>query len=71
MSNVNALTVTLNGKSHSLPVGSTVADLLAELGLGDGVAVAIGMTVVPRGEHSSRVLQAGERIEVVQAVGGG
>jgi len=64
-------TITVNGTPRPLPAGTTVADLLAELGLGDGVAVAIDMVVVPRGEHASRVLTAGARVEVVQAVGGG
>jgi len=67
-----ALTLVVNGSPRTLSAGATVADLLTELGLRrDGVAVAIGMAVVPRGEHSRRQLQDGDRVEVVQAVGGG
>lgn len=66
------VTITLNGAVHAVSAGTTIADLLASLGLGrDGVAVAIDMQVVPRSTHAQRVLESGARVEVVQAVGGG
>jgi len=66
------LSIFLNGAAHSVPQGCTVAALLESLGLRrEGVAVAVNMQVVPRGEHGLRVLVEGERVEVVQAVGGG
>ena len=64
--------ITLNGAPHSIPEGCTVAELLDALGLRrDGVAVAVDMQVVPRSAHAGRTIRAGERVEVVQAVGGG
>jgi sulfur carrier protein len=33
--------------------------------------VAVNMEVVPRGAHVATALQAGDRVEIVQAVGGG
>jgi len=33
--------------------------------------VAINMEVVPRAAHLTTVLQSGDRVEIVQAVGGG
>lgn len=64
--------LTVNGEARRVPGGFTVADLLLELGLRrEGVAVAIDLRVVPRSQHAGRVLGAGERVEVITAVGGG
>jgi len=66
------IALTVNGRERTVAHGTTVADLLESLGLRrDGVAVAVNMAVVPRSRHADRTLQAGERVEVVQAVGGG
>lgn len=64
--------IRLNGEPRRVAVGTTVGALLSGLGLRrDGVAVAVNLEVVPRGEHDSCVLQEDTRVEVVQAVGGG
>jgi len=64
--------ITVNGKSRTVPAGTTVADLVADLGLSDRrVAVERNRDVVPRAEHGSAVLAAGDRLEVVTFVGGG
>ena len=65
--------VRINGEQHTLLEGSTVRSLLEELGIADrdGTAVAVNMEVVPRSAHVATALQAGDRIEIVQAVGGG
>lgn len=64
--------VRVNGQERELPDGTTVAELLVELGMGPvGVAVAVDRKVVPRGEHASRALEAGSEVEVIRAVGGG
>jgi sulfur carrier protein len=52
--------------------GTTVATLIGELGLGDRrVAVERNREVVPRAEHATTTLAAGDRVEVVTFVGGG
>jgi sulfur carrier protein len=52
--------------------GTTVATLISELGLaGRPVAVERNREVVPRAQHASTVLAAGDRLEVVTFVGGG
>jgi sulfur carrier protein len=63
----------INGEKRTIPAGSTVRSLLEGLGIADreGTAVAVNMEVVPRRAHTATVLQAGDRVEVVQAVGGG
>lgn len=66
------IAVVVNGESRTVTVGTTVAMLLTELGLGDRrVAVERNREVVPRAEHASTVLAAGDRLELVTFVGGG
>jgi sulfur carrier protein len=64
--------ITVNGEAHHSPADSRVTDLIAQLGLaGRRVAVAIGREVVPRSEHATRRLSEGDRVEILEAVGGG
>ena len=65
--------IVINGERRSIPEQSTVHSLLEELGVANrqGTAVAVNMEVVPRQAHTATVLQAGDRVEIVQAVGGG
>ena len=65
--------ILVNGDKRTLPEASTVRSLLEALGVADrqGTAVAVNMTVVPRQNHADTVLQTGDRVEIVQAVGGG
>ena len=65
--------IVINGEKRSMPEYSTVRRLLEELGVAqrEGTAVAVNMEVVPRTAHAATVLQAGDRVEIVQAVGGG
>ena len=63
----------INGEKRTIPDGSTVRNLLEGLGIADrnGTAVAVNMEVVSRRAHTTTVLQAGDHVEIVQAVGGG
>jgi sulfur carrier protein len=64
--------VVVNGQSHEIPDGTTVADLIVRLGLGERrVAVERNREVVPRARHSDTRLAAGDRVELVTFVGGG
>lgn len=64
--------VLVNGREVEVPTGSSVADLIAQLGLsGRPVAVERNRAVVPRAEHPTTVLAEGDRIELVALVGGG
>ncbi len=65
--------VVVNGEVRAIPEQSTVRSLLEGLGIADreGTAVAVNMEVVPRTAHPVTMLQTGDRIEIVQAVGGG
>ena len=66
------MTVEVNGKPQELPENSTVADLVATLGLpSEGVAVAVDRQVIPRSQHGQTTLKNGAQVEVLRAVGGG
>ena len=66
------IAVSVNGRSQRVPTGSTVADLLAHLGLdGTRVAVEHNLRVVPRAEHATLRLNHGDQLEIVTFVGGG
>jgi sulfur carrier protein len=69
---VQNLDLLVNGESRAVPAGCTVASLVELLGLaGRRVAVAINRDVVPRSAFESRRLASGDRIEILEAVGGG
>jgi sulfur carrier protein len=67
-----AMQITVNGDAHEVPPGLTVRGLVEALGLTDGpVAVERNREVVPRAEHPSTELCAGDVLEIVHFVGGG
>lgn len=64
--------VTANGDPVDVPAGTTVADLLVQLGLGGRwVLVERNGEAVPRAAYSTTVLADADRLEVVRAVAGG
>jgi sulfur carrier protein len=64
--------VTVNGDEQVLDPGTTVAGLVASLGLEPrGIAVAVDGEVVTRRTWSERALAAGSEIEVLQVAQGG
>tara|TARA_B100002052_G_C15334920_1_gene355712 strand:+ start:156 stop:413 length:258 start_codon:yes stop_codon:yes gene_type:complete len=68
----NQQRVQVNGEERPLPEGCTIQHLLEMLGLGDQrVAVALNQDVIPRSGHASVILKADDRIEILEAVGGG
>ena len=64
--------VLLNGETREFPDPLTVAGLLDAIGLGERrVAVEVNQAIVPRGRHATQSLADGDRIEIIQAIGGG
>lgn len=64
--------VLINGEAKVFAEGTTVLELLHAKGLqGKRIAVEVNEEVLPRGEHASYRLQAQDRVEIVQAIGGG
>ena len=66
------LELTLNGTPLALDAPLTVAALLERQGLaGKRVAVERNGEIVPKSLHATTQLEAGDRLEIVVAVGGG
>lgn len=64
--------ITINGKEKTTDIGTTVAELLGRMELAPvRVAVEINQDLVPRKTFDERIVQDGDRIEVVTFVGGG
>lgn len=64
--------VHLNGLDRELPEGQTLRQMIEGLNLPpERVAVELNGDIVPRATFGERVLQEGDRLEVVQFVGGG
>jgi len=67
-----ALAIVVNAEARSAKAGETVTDLLRGLGLENGrVAIERNLKVLPRAEWKSTRIEAGDRYEIVQFVGGG
>jgi sulfur carrier protein len=64
--------ILLNGESRQFPDRFTVMALVESLGYaGKRIAVERNGEIVPRGRHAEVVLEEGDRLEIVVAVGGG
>lgn len=64
--------IQLNGQPRHFEDGSTLAQLLEAEGLAERrVAVEVNGEIVPRARHPLHALEAGDRIEIVHALGGG
>jgi len=65
-------TIVLNGEPRPIAEDTSVAALVAELGLSpQQVAVEKNREIVPRGAHAQELLRDGDRLEIVTFVGGG
>ena len=68
----SAVEIVVNGKPISVFAGATVHDFLAGKRMTDAMAIVErNGEIVPRGNYGDTPLQAGDRLEVVHAVGGG
>jgi sulfur carrier protein len=66
------LTLFVNGEPQTLLPPCSVADLLIALEMsGQRVAVAVNREVVVRSRYKEAELANGDRIEILEAVGGG
>ena len=64
--------ITVNDEAREVAAGSTIADLLVELGMRPKfVAVERNLELIPRARHAECELAENDRLEVVTLVGGG
>ena len=66
------MNLTINGENRILSAAATVSALVDQLGMkSDRVAIELNREIVPRERWSETALQEGDRLEIVQFVGGG
>ncbi len=64
--------IQLNGEPREVAHDTTLSELLAELEMEQQrIAVEINLNIIPRSQHAETLLKAGDKIEVVRAIGGG
>ena len=61
----------VNGQPVEMPNPCSVADLLRHFPVRGRHAVEVNGDIVPRSMHATRQLAGGDRVEIVQAIGGG
>lgn len=66
------ITIILNGKDKQIDNSSSIEQLLKNLNLENKrLAVEINENIVPRSEFNSHILKDADKVEIVQAIGGG
>ena len=64
--------IVLNGSDREIPENLSAGALVQNLGLADKrLALEINQEIIPRSSFATRMIRAGDRIEIVQAIGGG
>lgn len=64
--------IELNGQSTQMEESCSIKQMLEKLELHEKrLAVEVNQEVIPRAEHDDFQLSAGDRVEIIQAVGGG
>ena len=64
--------IEVNGESRETAAGQTISGLLAELGLSKGrVAIEYNLQILPKAQWTETQVVNGDRVEIVQFVGGG
>lgn len=64
--------IIVNGESRNVPDGLTAAQLVEDMDIaGQRIAMEVNLEIVPRSSYAEFTLSAGDRVEIVHAVGGG
>jgi sulfur carrier protein len=64
--------ITLNGDRQDFPDKLSANELLRALGLtGKRLALEVNREIVPRSTFDSHIIQPGDQVEIVHAIGGG
>lgn len=70
--NISAVEIVVNGERRSVSAGTTVLGLLTSLDLDpERLAVELDRSILKRDSWSETKLEGGEKLEIVQFVGGG
>jgi thiamine biosynthesis protein ThiS len=69
---MDVIHVQVNGEKQELPAGTTILQLLGRLGLNPGrVAIEYNLQILPKTRWEETCVGTGDRLEIVQFVGGG
>ena len=64
--------IVLNGNSQQVEDALNISTLIKQLNLENKkLAVEVNLEIVPRSQFDSHILSAGDRVEIVRAIGGG
>jgi sulfur carrier protein len=64
--------VTVNGNNRQLNDPSSVMDLVSAMSItGKRIAIEVNGEIVPASQHADHLLGAGDKVEIVGAIGGG
>ena len=64
--------IVLNGEEMTTTQGITIGELVGSMALTtERYAVEVNEELIPRSQHNSHKLNEGDKVEVVQAIGGG
>jgi thiamine biosynthesis protein ThiS len=68
----DAVTIQVNGETRETALGTTIIALLSQLGLNRGrVAIEYNLQILPKAKWEETQVAHGDRLEIVQFVGGG
>lgn len=66
------IAVHINGAIKEIQTGTTISALTIDLDVAHKkIALEVNREIIPRSQFDSRILQNGDKIEIVTAVGGG
>ena len=66
------MNIILNGNAREYPDKLSASELLRSLGLADKrLALEVNQEIVPRNTFDNHMINPGDRVEIVHAIGGG
>jgi sulfur carrier protein len=66
------MNIILNGNAREYPDTLSATELLHSLGLADKrLALEVNQEIVPRSSFDNHIINPGDRVEIVHAIGGG
>ena len=72
MNNLNVAKIQLNGDPYEINNGSNLNELLNKLNIQKNkVAIEVNGEIVEKNKYSNLILNKGDKVEVVQFIGGG
>ena len=64
--------IIVNGEQRDVLDGLTAAQLVENMDIaGKRIAMEVNLDIVPRSSYAEHVFKAGDKVEIVHAVGGG